>query len=263
MNKLKLIFFNFFILILISGCFKTSEDLKKEKIITDNHKRINDTQQMLASLKINVDQIQQEVNRISGEIEEMKYYFTKYKAKSDNKLDKKLLQNNEKLSNIEQYVSKQKKLIHNLKKQAKKQQNFISVITDSMKKEKYNRNVPLYKKAGYLYSKKQYKKALEMYLVILDSKKTRRWLKELSLLRVGVIYYKLRKYEEAIQWHSTLYTNYNKSKYVADSLYYIALCFNKQGKKEEARTALQEIINKYKKSSRVKSSKKLLKSWKK
>lgn len=256
---IKLLSLKFFSLFLLSGCLQTTSDLKIESL----NKRMLDTQKMVSELKLSNEQIQTQINRINGEIEDMKYFFSRYRDKTKDTLNSKLIQNDEKFSSIEEKNKKQAETIKSLKSELNKQANFISVITNSIKKESNKKNTPLYKTAGKYYSQKKYKKSLELYLIISQSKKTKRWLKELSFLRIGVIYYRLKKYNESIEWLATLINNYPKSKYVPESLYHIGLSFKKLKKDDKAFAVIEEIINKHKKSFRYKSAKKLLKSWKK
>jgi len=75
---------------------------------------------------------------------------------------------------------------------------------------------------------------------------------------LGLIEYKAKNYSESLVFLSQLYTDYPKSSFVPEGLFYIGLSFSQQKKTEEAALSWNEVIKKFPKSAPAKMAKEKL-----
>lgn len=241
---------------LLTSCFKTAEEIKKEQ---QRDTQIKQSSQMVAELTLQVRDLQTKLANATGQIEEVEHNtktkteettmtFTQtiaslseqVKALSD---ESKI--NKTKIAALEVEVESQKKYIKNVNKT-------LGKIAGPTKRSSSSK----LKIAHKAFEKNQQKKATKLYLDVLNSGKINARQKNHVRYNLGLLHYWKKDYNNALVYFSQIYTKYPKSSWAPKCLLYIARSFRGQKKMAESNATYNELIAKYPKSSSAKSAKK-------
>tara|TARA_B100001971_G_scaffold215192_1_gene259773 strand:+ start:27356 stop:28120 length:765 start_codon:yes stop_codon:yes gene_type:complete len=244
-------------LLFFTSCFKTAQEIERERKFDQMTVQYDQSSKIIADLQLQVKELQDKLANTTGQLEEIDH------------LQKQMSENQKKT--LEEYVSQldaqvklliletksQKTDIQKLQAEIQKQKAYTKRVTKSL--TKITNNQATWANANKLFEANKMSEAEAMYLEVLDEGKVNAAQKNAIHYNLGLINYWNKKYEDSAAFFSKIYTKWPKSSYAPKSLLYIARCFDKLGKKAEAKATYQEVINKYPKSSQAKSAKKEMK----
>lgn len=241
---------------LLTSCFKTAEEIKREK---QRDIQIRQSSQLVAELTLQVRDLQTRLASTSGQIEEIDHKNKTQTEKTTMTFTQTIAQLSEQVKILSQENQTNKLSIAVLSKEIKQQKKYIAKVTGTLSKmagpTKSSSKTKL-KKAHKAFEKNQQKKALSLYLAVLSEKKVNAAQRNHIRYNVGLLYFWKKKYDNALTYFSKIYTKFPRSSWAPRSLLFIARSFKAQKKKAEANATYLELISKYPKSSQAKTAKK-------
>lgn len=246
--------------LLLTSCFKTAEEIKREKQIDD---QLVQSSKTIGELRLQINDLQSNIANTSGQIEEIGHKQKVNKEEQTQNFVETIAQLSTQMKVLTAENKKTQDEISSLKLQVSSQKKFIQKITKTLgsisgSENKSRKKVTL-KNANYFFNKNKQSKAKSQYLKLLASKKLSKRNMNLAYYRLGLMDFWNRRYNEGLVYFSKIYTNYPKSRFAAPSLYHIAKSFKKLKKNDEAQASFKELIKSYPKSSEAKKSQKEIK----
>lgn len=245
-----------------TSCFKTAEEIRREKMVDQMSIQLKQSSQLVADLTMQVSDLQTRLANTSGQLEEIDHKTTTKSQEAAMTFSQTIAQLAEQVTALTAENNENKKQIHILSQEVDAQKKYISKLTGTLTKitgpTKSSSQSKL-KQAHTAFEKNDQDKALSLYLEVLEEGKINARQKNHVNYNIGLLYYWSKKYNDALTHFSPIYTNWPKSSWAPRALLQIARSFDKLGKKEEAKATYEEIITKYAKSSQAKTAKKEIK----
>ncbi len=244
---------------------KTQEDIRRERSMDNINEKINQTQAISASSSIRFQNLEEQIAKLNGTIEELNYEKTQNQKEGQLLKDKmKELESlskaqNENIKLLAEKVNEQSKYIDQVVKYfddlaEKKPEESKKKIEKNSDEEKESSSV---KAALSLYKTNKLADAKNMFEDLLENKKIKKKDKPQILFYLGMIEYKNKKYEDSKIYFSRLYTENPESSYSAGALLNLAKSFAQLKSKDEARETLDELITRFPKSKEATEAAKL------
>ena len=237
---------------LLTSCFKTAEQIKREKKFDQMSVQYDQSSKIIAELQIKVKDLQNRLANTTGQLEEIDHLQKEMSEKQKKTLNELVAQLSEQVNLLILESKNQKADIQNLQAELNKQKAYTKKVTSSL--SKISSSQPSYANANKLFESNKMKEAEAMYEEVLAAGKINAAQTNAVKYNLGLINYWNKKYEDSAAYFSQIYTKWPKSSYAHKSLLYIARCFDKMGKKAEAKAAYGEVIKKYPKSSSAKKA---------
>jgi TolA-binding protein len=253
MNKLSTIIIISF---LLTSCFKTAEQIKREKEVD---LQVAQSAKTIRDLSETIQQLKSQINSTSGQIEEIDHKSQQKAQEQNQTFSQTVLQLSEQVKllltdNVE-LKSKLAKIEKDLEAQRKYIKNVTGTLTKISGPTKRSSGSKL-KKAHKAFEKNQKKTAKKLYQELLNEGKINAAQRNHVYFNLGLLDYWAAKYNKALVYFSKIYTKYPRSSFSPRSLLYIARSFKKQNKTAEASAMYQELIKNYPKSSHAATAKK-------
>jgi TolA-binding protein len=242
-----------FLLVTLTSCFKTAEDIAREKKVDEMSVQLEQSQRLVADLTTQVQMLQTQLATYTGRMEEQT---NEQKQQQESRL-KTWQELSAQMDAINKLSGEQEKEMRAIKKELEDQKKYLEKVLKTLKSVKSQG--PSLKKAHSLFEKNKLAAAKAEYLDVLEAGKISAGQKNAVRYNLGLISYWTKKYEDAISYFSQIYTKWPKSSYADRSLYYIGLSFKKSGDKESANEAFKQLMANYPKSKYADKSKKELK----
>ncbi len=233
------------ILFSLVSCFKTAQQIQQERFLNTAEDQFKSQQQTIAKLTLEVRDLQDKLNKMSGNMEEFQ--------QSSPSSAEEMMALQERVKALQNVAKENETKITSIRGQVKKQNTFVKKVTSTL-----GGMTSTYKMANSEFEKGRYKKAKDLYQEAL-TEKVNAAQKNLIWFNLGYIDYNQKNYDNALIYFSKIYTKFPKSSYAPRSLLYIARSFHKKGQKPEAKQTYEELIAKYPKSKHVKYAKDELK----
>jgi len=251
---------NVFIILIASGllssCIKTAEQVQREKRFESISEQMSDSQSLLAGLVTQMKDMQAQIDRMNGKLEELEYS----KISPDE-----IKKNRETIALIQTQQETQLNQLSQIQSELKEQRSFIEKVT-----EKLGSNIKTERPAQKKNAKSELAQALE--LVTNDKfQEARSALQELvdnpgltpgdqnKLLHgLGRVEYYTKNYDQALVYFSKIFSKYPQASLAPSCLLFIGRTLNKLGKKDEALEAFKKVIEDYAGSKEAKEAKKEL-----
>lgn len=253
----------FFVFIIISfmlqSCFKTAEQIRREKQV--DH-QLAQSSRIIADLNIKIEELQGRLAQATGQIEEIDHKATKSNQEQKMSFSETLAQLQEQVRILSEENQKNKTQIAELNEQVSSQKKYIKKVNSTLtgiNKKSTSTSQSTLKKAHKAFDKKQRKTAKKLYLQVLSEGKINNAVKNHVYYNLGLIEYYYGKYDDALAYFSKIYTKYPRSSYAPKSLLYIGRSFKKSKRKDEATATFEELIKNYPKSKQAAEAKKELK----
>ncbi len=258
MKKLSLLFV---LTITFTSCFKTAEEIRREKMIDD---QLAQSSRIIADLTSQVHELKGGLATTSGQLEEIDYKTTTSSQSQYATLQATVNQLTAQVKILNEENQQTQKEVRVLRSEINAQKSYIKKVTGTLSSmgggsSSKKGSGSLLQKAHKAFESNKQKQAQKLYLEVLSEGKISNAQKNHVYFNLGLLDYWKKKYNEALVYFSKIYTKYPKSSFAPASLLYIARSFGKQGKKEEANATYQELIKNYPKSKHAKSAKKELK----
>lgn len=261
------------VLVLAVSC-KTQEDIRREQTVQNLNEEIQQTKKTTASGNSRFMAIEEQVNRLNGQIEESNHNSSK--LAQDNK------QLHERLSSIEEANKKQVEYLKALTEKVNNQSDYIEEVIASLAKlsEKPASEKPAKKKAAKdddaevvvneetpatfdnglkKYKEKEYNDAQEIFQQVANNKKASKKNREGANHYLGMIEFKNKNFESAKVYFSKLFSESPGSYYAPAALLNLGKTFTALKSKDEANMTYDELISRFPKSKEAAEAAKLKK----
>lgn len=242
-------------IVLLTSCFKTAEEIKREKEID---RQLNQSSKIIAELRTELNNLRGTVAATSGQIEEIDYKTKTSKAETLEDITQRLDQLTEQVKVLAEENKSTQQQLASINADIGKQKKYISKVTGTLSEMSGSSSSDLLTKANKAFSKNQQKKAKDLYQEVLNQGKISNATKNKVYYNLGLLEYWGSQYNNALIYFSKIYDKYPRSSKAPGSLFYIGLSFKKQKEKAKASAIFQELINKYPKSPFAKKAKKEL-----
>lgn len=258
MNNKSLLLIPF--LIILFSC-KTQEDIKRDKTVETINEQLVQTQKSTASTSTRFQNLEEQVARMSGMIEEVNHA-----RKQD---QKELAAVKERLNIEEDLNRKQNDYLKELTEKMQEQTKYIEQVIKSLSglaerpKEKASTKDAVADEEATLknaldkYKAKDYEGAKTILETLLANKKLKKKDKAQAMLTMGQIEYKNKNYEEAKIYFSRIFTEMPNSSLVPAALFNLAKTFTELKARDEAKQTIDELISRYPKSKEAEKAQKL------
>ena len=245
--------------LILTSCFKTAEEIKREQEVDQ---RISQSSKTIAELNETIQNLKQQIASTSGQIEEFDHKRQKTDQEKNKTFTETMIQLTEQVKNLVEENKEMKKQISDLQGDVNSQKKYIKNVTGSLSKitgPTSSSSSSKLQDAHKAFEKNDKKKAKELYNEVLSEGKINNAQKNHVYFNLGLIDYWDKKYNDAITYFSKIFTKWPKSSFSPRALLYIARSFDKQKKSDEAKAMYQELINKYPTSTHAKTAKKEVK----
>ena len=245
--------------ILLAGC-TTQEQIEQQKKITLMSDQMKEGHQITAKVYSRVQELEEKISALSGEMEDYKHSSTKEKEKKLKDLRERveLLENSQKamkkkMTSIDKQLISQKKYLKEVLRE-------LTKLSGKSFKKSSKKPTSLYNQAIWNYKKGRYKKAEAQFLSLIKNKSVKGNKKARLVHNLGMIRFISKDYKNALIYFSRLYNEHPKAPYNSNGLLYLGKTFQKLQKKQEARQSFQTLVDKYPGSKHAKEARKILKS---
>jgi len=253
-------------LFLLTSCFKTAEDLEREKLLTGLNTEMKQSQGLVADMTIKLKEFEERVSQVNGSLEQIEHRQQTMMAEKEKNQEEKIRALRAQVEQLNQIIENQKKQIQMLNQDVEQTKKFIQDLTRNLKgagssaqkvksSEAKNRILELIK----LVDKGQYNEA-EVELNQMVSSNISNADKNKAYHELGRINFFKKNYDNSLVYFSKIYTNYPSSSLAPSSLLYISKCLKNKNMKDEAKQTLTEFTQKFPKSSLMAEVNKELKS---
>lgn len=246
------------LILLSTACIKTAEQVQREKRFESMNEQMKDSQGLVADLLAQMKDMQSQLNKMNGRIEEIEHRQQQVNPENINKMT-------ETLNVMKAKQDADSTALMQIQAELKDQRAFMEKVTQSLAAAK-EAPKPAKKKSA----KADLADALEM---IKDDKydSARSELEALIehpdltpgdhnkvLHGLGKVEYYTGNSDKALVYFSKIYTRFPKASLAPSSLLFIGRSLSKMGKKDEAKEAFAKVIEDYKGSKEANEAKKEL-----
>lgn len=247
------------ILLLLTSCFKTADQIKREKAVDQMSVQLEQSSQMVAELTQQVNNLQNSLANTTGQIQEIDHFQKKSTEEQTLAMHQSISQLQAQVKALAEEEAENKKRIALLNSELEEQKKYTRKITKSLSKLAASSSADrgaTYAQANKLFEASKMSEAKAAYLDVLEAGKINAAQRNAVWYNLGLINYRDKKYDDAVTYFSKIYTKWPRSSYAPRALLYIARSFAKDGKTAEANAAFSEVIKNYPDSSQAKAAKK-------
>ncbi|MEX1099157.1 MAG: tetratricopeptide repeat protein, partial [Bacteriovoracaceae bacterium] len=229
-------------LFLFVSCFKTAEEIKREKMVDQMSSQMEQSGQLVAELTQKVDDLQGRLASATGQIQEIDHLQKKSSEEQKQTMEQSIAQLQAQVKALNDEGAENKKLLLSLQSELADQKKYLQRVNRSLNKVAKAAQGPTLSDANKLFEANKMSEAKEAYLQVLEEGKLNAAQTNAVWYNVGLINFWNKKYDTAASYFSKIYTKWPKSSYAPRSLLYIARSFDKSGKKAEAKAAYSELV---------------------
>ncbi len=251
----------FSLLILISSCIKTADQVNREKRFDKMSEQLTDSQTLVTDMVSQLKEMQSQLDKLNGRIEEMEHKQKQFDPGAVSKLS-------ENLSLLQSQKETENNQLLQIQTELKEQRAFLEKVTASLNNIGQNqvKNQKVKKKSAKeelnqaigLVKNKSYEEAKPQLLALLDSKDLSPGELNKALHGLGQIEFSTNNFDQALVYFSKIYTKYPKASLAPSSLLFIGRALQKLGKKDEAKEAFAKLTEDYPGAKESKEAKKEL-----
>jgi len=254
---MKLVFSFVLLSLLFTGCFKTAEQIKREKMMDNMGSQIDQSGQLVANLTQQVNELQTKLNTFNGQIEELSHAQKMTLDERLNSITLNIQSLDEQVKALRMETDENKKHLGRLEKEMQENKNYIKKVNSTLSNisKGTKKKLTSVKEAHTAFEKSDMKKAQALYLDVLSENKINAAQRNHVWYNLGLINYNNKKYDDALVYFSKIYANYPKSSWAPRSLLYIARSLKNQKKTKESKGAYQELLKNFPNSSQAKDAK--------
>ncbi len=245
------------ILILSTACIKTADQVQREKRFENMSEQMKDSQGLVADVVSQLKDMQSQLDRMNGKIEEIEHRQKQIDPQNFNKM-------NENLTLLKTQQEADTAQLLQIQNEQKEQRAFLEKVTKSLssvsekpKAQKKSAKAEL-DDALDLVKKNKYAPARSELEALIDHSELTPGDQNKVLHGLGRVEYYTGHYDKALVYFSKIYTKYPKSSLAPGSLLFIGRTLDKMGKKDEAREAYAKVGEDYPDSKEAKEAKSAL-----
>ncbi len=241
---------------------KTAEQIEREQAMDRLDGEVKSSLKTNADLVSRITKLEENLGQVTGQFEEKDYEKRKVLFTEMRKLEAKILI----LEDSNKILSDEMKKVQASQQEQKQYlEKVLSTLSSmnasasksSAKSEKKKDQSSPYQEAMKLYGDGKYAESKTLLLDLANSEKGNKLARVMHNL--GMISFMDKKDDEALVYFSKLYANHPKSDFTPNGLLYMSKVLSRQGKKEEAKSALNELIKTYPGHKKAKEASELIK----
>jgi len=233
--------------VLSTACIKTADQVNREKRFDRISEQMGDTQGLLADVVSQMKDMQTQLDRMNGRLEELEHKQKQVNPENLNKMG-------ETLNVLKTQQETDTATLAQIQNELKEQRAFMEKVTEGL--------AALKEKPAPAAKKKSVKEELERGLSLIKDDKYSDARKELEPLidhsdltpgdrnkvlhGLGKVEYYTGNHEKAMVYFSKIFTKFPRASLAPSSLLFIGRSLEKMGKKEEAKQAFQKVVEDYK-----------------
>jgi TolA-binding protein len=233
------------LILLSTACIKTADQVNREKRFDSMTEQLNDSQGLVSDLLAQMKDLQTQLTRMNGKVEELEYRQKQVNPEKINKMS-------ETMNLIRTQQEAESTQLQQIQNELKEQRTFMEKVTASLSSMK---------EAPKTSKKKSAKADLNSGLDLIKRDKYPEARKELEglidhpdltpgdhnkvLFGLGKVEYYTNKPDKALVYFSKIFTKYPKSSLAPGSLLFIGKSLSKLGKKDEAKEAFAKVVEDY------------------
>lgn len=237
--------------VLSTACIKTADQVNREKRFDSISEQMGDTQGLVADLVTQMKDMQSQLDRMNGRLEELEH-----KQKQVNP------ENLGKMSETLELLKTQKEAdtatLTQIQNELKEQRAFLEKVTASLASAKEKESAPVTKAEKKKTAKEELNRGLDLIKdnkyeearkeleALIDHKDLTPGEKNKVLHGLGKVEYYTGNPEKAMVYFSKIFTKFPKASLAPSSLLFIGRSLEKMGKKDEAKQAFQKVLEDYK-----------------
>ena len=248
------------IIVLISmttACIKTADQVQREKRFENMNEQMKDSQGLVADLLAQMKDMQSQLNKMNGRLEEIEYRQKQVNPEEYKKM-------NETLDVVKHKQDADSTQLIQIQNELKELRAFIEKVTKSLstsaetpKSSSKKRGAKSDLAQGLEYIKRdKFPEARTELEALIDHADLSPGDKNKVLYGLGKVEYYTGHSDKALVYFSKIYTRYPKASLAASSLIFIGRSLNKLGKKDQAKEAFLKVIEDYKGSKEADEAKK-------
>jgi TolA-binding protein len=244
-----------------TACIKTAEQVNRERRLESMTEQMKDSQGLVADLVTQMKDMQSQLDRLNGRLEEMEYRQKQVDPQN-------IVKMNETMNVMKTQQENESQQLLQIQNELKEQRAFLEKVTASLTAVK--ESAPKEKSS----KKKSAKEDLEEGLASVKANKYAEARSELEALidhpdlspgdrnkvlhGLGRVEYYTGHPDKALVYFSKIYTKFPKATLAPSSLLFIGRSLAKMGKKDEAKEAFAKVVEDYKGTKEANEAKKEL-----
>lgn len=247
---------------LLTSCFKTAEQIKREEMMDSMAVQMVDNQKLTSDVNQKIQSMEERLANLAGELETTGHNVKSSSEERFKSLEADLKIVKEQFSKLDQNY---KVLESSMLEQKQYLEEVLKVLSDlsKAKPEKKGKADKAQKKSPFeeavaQYRAKDYKAAKPALSELVSKKALKKSEMTDALFFLGMISYDEKNYQDALVYFSKLFTDYPNSVLNANGLLHMARSFAKLKQNEQAEQAYETFIEKYPKSKHLAAAKKEL-----
>jgi TolA-binding protein len=260
------------VLVVAASC-KTQEDIRREQTVQNLNEEIKETKKTAANGNSRFNSIEEQMNRINGQVEEANHNSSK--IAQDNK------QLQDRITSLEDANKKQVEYLKALTEKVNNQSGYIEEVIASLAKlsekpavkkkivkdddavvavnDSDEQTPATFDNGLKKYKEKSYDDAKSIFQQVVDNKKASKKNHEGATHYLGMIELKNKKYESAKVYFSKVFSENPTSYYAPAALLNLGKTFTQLKSKDEAKMTYDELISRFPKSKEAQEAAKLKK----
>jgi TolA-binding protein len=233
--------------LLLTSCFKTAEQIRREQMVDKMSKEVSQSQNLLSELTLKTKQLEDLLSKYQGKIEEIKYQQDQSISDQENldalSIPDKINNNISRINSLEEQMVEIKDYLAKITKSLK----YIKPSTKKMKSTTKTNNSEegLFNQSLSYFKQKNYSKAKSLCENLIIRKSISAGKINRCRFNLGIIAFKNNKYENALIHFSKIYEKWPKSSMSPESLFYIGKILHKMDKKTKSIEALNQFLSQY------------------
>ena len=242
------------LLVLSISCIKTADQVNREKRLESMSEQMNDSQGLVADAVSQMKEMQTQLDKLTGRIEEMEH--------NNKKIDPEAIKRmSEDVTLVKSQQETQSTQLVQIQADLKDQKAFMEKLMASLsnaslsKSQKKNAKSEL-NRALALVKQDAYKKARIELEALIDHKDLTSGDHNKVFHGLGKVEYYTKNYDKSLVYFSKIFTKYPRSSLASSSLLFIGRALNKLGKKAEAKEAFAKVVEDYSDSKEAIEAKK-------
>lgn len=248
----------------LTGCFKTAEQIRREKQIDTMGSQMDQSGHLVAKLTQQVNELQTKLNAFNGQIEELGHNQQMSLNEHLTTLGGNIRSLDEQVKALRLENEENKKHTQRLEKELQENKAYIQKVNSTLEtlskpQASVKKKATDIQAAHSAFEKSDMKTAENIYLQVLEEGKINAAQRNHVWFNLGLINYNRKTYEESLVYFSKIYAGYPQSSWAPRALLYMARSLGNLKKSNESKGAYQEIIKKFPDSPHAKTAKEEMK----
>ena len=240
-----------------TSCLKTAEQVQREKRFDSMGEQLKDSQGLVSDLLNQMKDMQTQLDRLNGKVEELEHRQKQVKPEEMNKLV-------ETVNQMKTQQETEATQLLGIQNELKEQRGFIEKVTKSLGEMGKQTSQPRAQKKGAkeelisaveMVNKHKYSDARNNLEELIDHEDLSPGDHNKVLHCLGRVEYNTKNYDKALVYFSKIYTKYPKASLAPSCLLIIGRTLKKMGKKDEAKEAFAKLKDEYPGSKEAKEVK--------